>query len=258
MIGTHALVFDTNTFGRITARNNDILFSNLFTNFNKLFNPDKKFSDFMSVLTPHLLLEYLGVVPPDFSLYFSNKDELENDTIALIYTEALKVYQNTHNLSAKYLCHRNSENLKRVSGTAKRLYRDVVDGELAIKGFEDRIHRNLALDFLYRFPHKAKQYSIPDDKILQIHYNTIIDIYAFHKEKNNGCQTRGIINLAEDLKMRMSMPMDFESKKILEATKGIKKFQDLADLDLIQISCLGVFVTDKKYPAAIFTEDKKE
>jgi hypothetical protein len=70
---------------------------------------------------------------------------------------------------------------------------------------------------------------------------------------------RGLLKLVEDLRRRnKNYEYSEGAKKIFSATQGIKRYRDLFDLDLVQLSCLGAFVNEKKFPVIMITADNKE
>lgn len=258
-IYTHSLAFDTNVFKRIIHQGNEHLFDNLFIHLNKMVNPQNKFTGFMSTITPFLLLEYLGQIPPNIEIATLTKEEVEQYRANLpreIFNRASLVYASEQDLSETALRARNVENRKRLSAKATKLYDDIVEKIVSKSGFTNYLKLNLALDYSYRYP---LQKVLNEEDLAKVHINSMLDIYRTHKEKHNITQMRGILKLCEQLERQSGRKQASEdAKKVFDATKGIKAFRDLADLDLIQIACLGAFIDTKKFPVLILTGDSRE
>ncbi len=258
-IYTHSLALDTNVFKKIIHQGNDHLFENLFLQLNKIVNPQNKYTGFMSTVTPFLLLEYLGQLPPNIEIPRLTKDEVTQYGSGLpreIFNRAALVYEKEPSLEESNLRIRNFENKKRLSLKATKLYDDIVEKIVSKNGFTNFLKLNLALDYSYRYP---VQKSLKEEELIKVHINSMLDIYRAHKERNNITQVRGVLKLCEQLKaMNKKQEISEGSKQVFDATKGIKEFRDLADLDLIQIACLGAFIDTKKYPVLILTGDPRD
>jgi hypothetical protein len=257
-IYTHSLAFDTNVFKRVTRVGNELLFEQLFKDLNARVNPKNEFDGFRSTITPFLLLEYLGQIPPNINIPEPTDTEFKEwgqRAPEKVFHAAGGVYRGETVLQETSLVGKNAENLKYVSKAAMKLYEDIVCRIVKKTGFANFLIHNLALDYTYRFPFRRY---CDEDALVRIHLNAMLDIYRAHKEKVNLTQMRGVIALCEDLERRHKPEeMTENTKRMFSATKGVKQFRDLADLDLIQLACLGAFIDNQQFPVLILTSDPK-
>ena len=258
-IHTHALCLDTNVFKKIFRKGNELIFDNLFLELNKAVNPKNEFAGYYSTVTPFLVLEYLGEVPVDISIEQFTDEEKEKFKDGLkqeVFKRAETEYKKQTALFDESLRLKNTENKNYVSVKAERLYADVVESIVNRDGFSEEIRFNLALDFTYRFDYASV---VSAGNLKKINVSNFYDVFRSHKAKTNFAQTRGIIKLVEDVRRRNSNHIFSEGAKTgFAATQGIKLYRDLFDLDLVQLSCLGVFIDEKKYPVIMITADSKE
>lgn len=258
MIFTHALVFDTNVFKRILRKGHEGLYKNLFVSLNKLVNPGNQYQQFYNSITPFLFLEYLGFSLPNLDSTKIKTDGFKEKGFKVppaVFKQACDLYESFGELSEASLRKKFEENKKYHSDEAALLYEDVV-GKVANKGGFDRyLKQNLALDFTYRFPFSR---FISGDELTRVHINTMLDIYRAHKSKLNLTQMRGVLKLCDDLATQVrGQEISSDAEEIFDSTQGIKGFRDLADLDLVQLACLGTFIQDKKFPIIAITADPK-
>ncbi|MCB9093349.1 MAG: hypothetical protein H6620_12410 [Halobacteriovoraceae bacterium] len=256
---SHALLFDTNLFDKITKNGNESCFEALFRSLNEIENPNNEINGFLNCFTPFLLLEYLGQTPPNIPY----ADAFEESLIELgaemppeIYNRAIDLYQKQDCLSETALRERNKKNLEYVSSKAQKLYNDIVSRVVDNNGFTNLLIQNLALDFTYRFPYPQH---LSGDDIARVHINTILDVFRAHSEKVNLTQMRGVLKLCEQLRsLNKGKQISEGAKQLFEYAKGVKEFRDLVDLDIIQLSSLGAFIGDKKYRIYSLTCDPEE
>jgi hypothetical protein len=258
MIFSHSLLFDTNVFKKIIRKENEPLFNSLFTSLNKFINPKSQYDQFYNSVTPFLFLEYLGQTPPKFNSAHIDLTVLKRDGRKGrldIFRQAETLYRNAPDLSEEHLVEKYNKNIAYHSSIASSLYEDIAGRAVKQRGFSNQLIENLALDFIYRFPfheHLDKKDSS------RIHIDTMLDVYRSHKARWNLTQVRAIIELSKGLERREhGKEVSAGAKRIFEATRGIKEFRDLADLDLVQISCLGAFVAGQKLPVVALTSDSK-
>lgn len=255
---THALAFDTSVLKKVIRVGNEKHFQTLFQTLNEKVNPQYKFTGFYNSITPFLFLEYLGQLPPNISIDAIRTDGFKEKGFTIppdVFKQVSIIYSNCRELSVDELRKKYSSNLPYVSPTAMKLFEDILKPIISGEKFDNYLKHNLALDFTYRFPY---QKFIKEEELFKVHINTMLDIYRTHKSKHNLTQMRGVIKLCEDLGKRVKgQPMTEGAAEVFESTRGIKEFRDLADLDLIQISCLGAFIQDRKFPILAITGDPK-
>lgn len=257
---THTLAFDTNVFRKIIRAGNEKHFENLFLCLNKIVNAKNEYTGYLSTVTPFLILEYLGQVPPNIQIPDPTREDIERFGKELpeeIVRRAEASYRQDPGLAEASLRTKNVENLKYLSPapTAKKLYEDIVGRIVDKNGFSNRIIFNLAMDYAYRFPFRN---FLNGNDLHRIHLNTMLDIYRAHAKLLNLTQMRGVLKLCEELERQNAGGFNEDAKAVLTATKGVKEFRDLADLDFVQLSCLGAFVGNDKYPVLILTSDPKD
>lgn len=259
MVYSHVLIFDTNVFKRILENGSEYIYDSIFAQLNQALNPKGAYTGFLSTTSPFQLLEFLGRIPPNISIQEFSKEEIKQygfTLLNLVFERALLEYKKHPDLTEVSLRERNEQNKLRLSAKASKLYDDIVGKIVSRDGFSELLKQNLALDFAYRFPFSK---IVRGEDLIRIHANSLIDIYRSEKKQANFTQMRGVLKFCEHLqKVNGREPIDEAAKQIFEATKGIKEFRDLVDLDLIQYASLGVFLNSVKYPCLIITGDTKE
>lgn len=248
----HALVFDTNIFNRMIAPGGAPYYEIVFHELQQKVIPQGH--QFLGILTPALLLEYLGIVPePPEQGAMSCAITADNarETPDIVFTAAEAHFRllpslQEANISAVY---NRAEQLS--STFAKRLFGDLVGTKVARPGFSNYLIQSLALDYQYGYDFRSK---VSKEKLLRIHTGFLLDVCRTIADDSNLSPARGLFEVSEELRKK-DRTLGQVFKELLSMKKGLKLYGDRGDLDLIHLATMGAMVNNDRRPILVITGD---
>lgn len=254
------LVFDTNIFKRVSRIENEALYRTFFKDLVTRIEPDSKFG-VPAIVTPFLLFEYLGM-NIDFPKFDTFPDDVKKSGNPAKISNFVREFAERHfkslpEMKVEFLQTRLEDQMKYVSGDARKLFEDLIKRLLQSQGSVDVLIQNLALDYTYGFSYESY---FPKELVQHIHVRFMFDIYLAFSRKANVSQARAIFHVIERMAIDNKDGFTDEMKKMAQVKKGLKSKGDLADLDIIQLAVIGGFIGDNKdlRPVLAITSDPKD
>ena len=247
------LVFDTNIFNRMIARNGSPYCEKIFRELQSGLAVEQPLH---AVTTPALVLESLGIKSkaPDPNLIAASITTDDPRTAKReVYALAENYFRGLPEFTEDALRTVYQGSLTASNPNGRRLLQDIIGSKLTPGGLSRYLIQSLATDYHYGFNYRLLS-NLSRDALLRIHVNFLLDVCEHILGDSNVSPARGLFEISEELRKRNRTTVQV-IREALSVKKGLKLYGDRGDLDIIHLSTMGAMVGQTRNSIFAITGD---